>query len=282
MKLEALRIHYAHPVESIRRIPPRMSTESVTDRRIRLVRDLLDNGEGIERIDAEPESPPANSKVVATVTSCLDRIAEADIPLREKALRVGALVRIAWMESDSLAEIRDQLPGEVWAAAAQVHEFGETRHEREKFIEMLSQDAAMELKIQGVPPKAIEAWNYHYLRHGAQHLLVDVGTSFRWQNIDRLVPFFGAEDANWSMAWLKENGAHGGIVLTHLLETDQATITSPDRIKPMLAMCTTGDNLVTVIEKWDALDPTRIPACAKQWYQEVQMLQTAARAAAVH
>lgn len=274
MNLEALRHLYARPVESFRRIPPRMSTESVTDRRIRLVRDLLDNGEGIEAIENEPESPPPNSRVIAALTASLDRLAESDLSSREKALRAGALVRIPWMDGDALDEVRDQVPEEVWIAAARLHEFGESRQERERFLGLLSLDGAIEFKVHGVPTAALEAWNLHFLRLDAQHLLIDVGPTFKWGHLERLVGFFDSLEGNWAMSWLKANGAGGSAVLSHLLETDQATITSPDRLRPMLSTVAAGDSLISVIEKWDALDPGRIPPCIKQWHQDLLMLKS--------
>lgn len=272
MQLETLRKFAAGSsfyAESYRRMFNRMSNETVTDRRVYLVKEILQNGEGLERIESEPEAPPPNGRVQAAMSKSIEWLIDEDIPNQEKALRIGAIVRLPWMDAESLREIRDDVPPQVWAEAARIHEFGETRQERERFLEVLNDSAAMELKMLGVPSNAIEAWNLHFMARGDVHLLHDIGHDGQWPHLDRLVPLYEAGRSPDVAAWLQDNGGQAGKILVHLMETDQAMITHPSTLESMLKHCRDDDALYDAIERFDAVDGTVIPMCVRRWHDDV-------------
>lgn len=272
MQLEPLRLQVigtADYAESYRRHIHRMSNETVTDRRISLLRGLLQDGDGLDQIEAEPESPPPNSRVQAALSKSIEWLIEEDFPENVKALRIGAMVRMPWMDAETLRAVRDDVPASLWAMAARAHEFGDTRQERERFLEVLSDSSALELKIMGIPAGVLETWNYHYLNKRAVHLLESVGPNARWNNLDRLVSLYGPDSNADLIQWMEENGAPAGALIIHLLDTDQASITSPDKLEDMLRHCPDDDSLFEAIERCDAIDPTVVPACVRRWHGDV-------------
>jgi len=273
MHLEHVRARYARVYEGadsyrwLRR--RRMTQDTIADARADLVRDILLNGQGLDRIDLQAELPVASDRTITVIVRCLDSLKDDDLTDAEKAVRIGALIRLPWLDLPTLAELKREIPAGLVGLAAIEHGLGDTKTERSKFLCLLDEQEALSVRFAGIPDNAVEDWNLHFLQSGSIFLLVDMGADRAWSAPEKLLGVFDDSPSDETLDWMSANQADPVTLFAHLLEANQCSRVKPARAEVIMKRCGEFSTLPDLIDSWMKKDPSRVPDYMAAWRDEV-------------